>query len=611
MNQAELLEAFHKGQCRNAWRLFGARFSYEGGEGVRFTLWAPHAYAVSVIGSFNHWDPQASPMSRTQDPSVWSVFIPGVREWDSYKYHIVDQRGSAFDKADPFAFYAETRPASASKVFNIYNLSWSDERWMLQRNKNFDAPVSIYEVHAGGWRHDSQGHPYNYPRLKDELVPYAAAHGFTHIEFMPLSEYPFDGSWGYQASGYYAVTSRYGNPREFAGLVNACHARGLGVIMDMVPVHFAMDAWGLRNFDGEPLYEYPRRSDARSPWGTLYFDLGRQEVRSFLISAVEFWCRVYHVDGVRVDAVSNLIYWNGEEKRGENEAALSFIRRLNESLEMDCPGVMKIAEDSSTYPGVTRETGQGGLGFDYKWDLGWMNDTLSYYSSDTYFRRGLHHQLVFSMEYFYSERFLLPFSHDENVHGKKTIISRMFGSYEEQFAGARCLYAYMFAHPGKKLNFMGNEIASFREFDEKRQLDWMLLDFPRHEAFQRYFQQLNMLYRSLPCLYEKEEDPSRFLWIDSRNDVQSVYIFARDHEQECLVCLLNNSRSAYQEFVTGVPYEGTWKEVLNTDDKKFGGTGIVNSGILHTRKESWGAQPFQLTLRIAPLSAVWLLLKKS
>ncbi len=611
MDQKRIIEEFHQGQCIDAYRLFGAHFAYEGQEGVRFTVYAPHARSVSVIGSFNHWDDRYARMLRSDFQGVWSVFVPGVKEWDTYKYRIEDRNGHMADKADPYAFYSETNGENASKVYNPHDITWNDRRWMSKRTKNFDKPVSIYEVYAGGWKHNGE-YPFTYPMLEEQLIPYVKKMGFTHIEMMPLNEYPFEGSWGYQASGYYSVTSRYGNPTEFAHFVNACHNAGIGVIMDMVPVHFVKDSFGLRYFDGEPLYEYRKREDAESQWGTMNFDLWNEEVRSFLMSAACFWCDIYHMDGLRIDAVSNLIYWGGNRDRGTNEGSLNFIKRMNYYLGKEYPSVMLFAEDSSDYPHVTSPTWDGGLGFDYKWDLGWMNDTLKYYSTDTLYRYYDHHKLTFSMAYFYSEKFILPLSHDENVHGKKTIVDRMFGTYEQKFAQAKNLYAYMFAHPGKKLNFMGNEIASFREFDEKKELDWLLLKYSRHQEFQKFFEDLNHLYVKYPSLYANDYSNEGFEWTNADNAEQSIYTFERRCGNETILCILNASAAQYDIYNIAVSVKGTWKEVLNTDSIAYGGSDFVNPKPCRTHAVAAHTAKYdnQITIRIAPYAAIWLVCVK-
>ncbi len=611
MDQARIIEDFHQGHCVDAYRLFGAHYTYEGGEGVRFTVYAPHARTISVIGSFNNWDENAAKMERTGFKGVWSVFIRDVKEWESYKYLIEDKYGKLHYKSDPYAFYSETRPDNASKTYNLRDIKWTDASWMKKRTKNFDKPVSIYEVHAGGWKRNGE-FPYTYPELERELVPYVKDHGYTHIELMPLNEHPFDGSWGYQASGYFSVTSRYGNPTEFASFVNKCHKEGIGVIMDMVPVHFVKDAFGLRYFDGEPLYEYKKTEDAESQWGTMNFDLWSEEVRSFLISAASFWCDVYHMDGIRIDAVSNLIYWGGNRDRGTNEGSLNFIKRMNYYLNREYPGVMLIAEDSSDYPKVTWSTLDGGLGFDYKWDLGWMNDTLKYYAMDPIYKKWHHNKINFSMAYFYSERFMLPLSHDENVHGKLSVIDKMWGTYEQKFMLARNLYSYMMAHPGKKLNFMGNEIASFREFDEVKELDWFLLTYPAHDAFLRFFTDLNKIYKAHPCMSKYDYSYDGFKWIDADNAEQSVFSFYRMDEKEYLVCVLNMTPASYEEFTVEVPQSGTYTEILNSEKDIYSGCNMCNFAPVKAVKkvDAQKKTRYELTIRLAPFAAVWLTVKK-
>ncbi len=613
MDQAKLIESFHQGHCIDAYRFFGAHFVNENGkEGVRFTVYAPHARNVSIEGSFTNWGENPVHMSRTDFTGVWSAFVEGVKEWSSYKFRIEDRKGNMLDKADPYAFYSETRPSNASKVYNLDNIRWSDKTWMKKRSKNFNEPVNIYEVYAGGWKRDGD-HPFTYKRLEDELIPYVKEHGFTHIEMMPLNEYPFDGSWGYQASGYFSLTSRYGNPTEFASFVNACHKAGIGIIMDMVPVHFVKDAFGLRYFDGEPLYEYQNPNDAESEWGTMNFDLWSEEVRSFLMSAAAFWCDVYHMDGIRVDAVSNLIYWGGNRDRGTNDGSLAFIRRMNYYLNREFPQVMLIAEDSSDFPKVTAPTIYEGLGFDYKWDLGWMNDTLRYFEKDPIYRKWEHNKITFSMAYFYSEHFLLPLSHDENVHGKKTVIDRMWGDYNQKFAQARNLYAYMFAHPGKKLNFMGNELATFREFDEVKELDWFLLDYPAHDAFLRYFTDLNKIYTSHPCLWKDDYNWSYgFKWINADDADHSIYSFYREDEKEYLICVLNMTPASYEEYTIGVPQSGTYTELLNSEKDIYSGCNMCNFEKIKTvkAKDPKAEWKHTLTLRVAPFAAIYLTVKK-
>ena len=408
MNQTTLIESFHQGHCIDAYELFGAHFTYERVNGVRFTVYAPHARSIQVVGDFNDWNGENANMERLpEDQGIWSLFIPDLKEGQLYKYRIEDSAGNVFDKSDPYAFYSEMRPNSASVIVNLKGFQWKDQIWLGERSKNFSEPLNIYEVHAGSWKKNG---PYwlSYRELTKELIPYVKEHGFTHIELMPLNEHPFDGSWGYQASGYFSCTSRYGQCKDLMEFINECHRQHIGVILDMVPVHFVKDSHGLRYFDGEALYEYPNVNDAHSEWGTMNFDLWKEEVRSFLMSSASFWCDLYHIDGIRIDAVSNIIYWGGNKNRGTNEGALAFIRRQNYYLSKKYPEVMLIAEDSSDYPKVTKSTLELGLGFDYKWDLGWMNDTLKYYGRDPIYRKYHHNELTFSMAYFYSERFILP-----------------------------------------------------------------------------------------------------------------------------------------------------------------------------------------------------------
>ncbi len=612
MDNNKIIESFHEGHCIEAYRLFGAHVCVENGQyGVRFTVYAPHARNISVVGSFNDWNGERHPMMRSDYAGVWSVFIEGVHEWDSYKYRIETGRGDILFKSDPYAFYSETRPETASKVYDLNDIHWSDSKWMESRDKNFDKPMSIYEVYAGGWKKNGE-YPYTYKQLEEELIPYVKDNGFTHIEMMPLCEYPFDGSWGYQASGYYSLTSRYGNPTEFAQFVDTCHKEGIGIIMDMVPVHFVKDAFGLIHFDGEALYEYADKENAESQWGTMNFNLWNEEVRSFLMSSFAFWCDIYHVDGIRVDAVSNLIYWGGNSNRGLNQGSIDFTKRLNYYIHREFPSVMMIAEDSSDFAKVTASTLDGGLGFDYKWDLGWMNDTLKYYATDPLYRMHDHHKITFSMHYFYSERFLLPFSHDENVHGKKTIVDRMWGDYDAKFSQARNLYAYMYAHPGKKLNFIGNEIGSFREFDEKKELDWFLLDYPKHDQFHHFFKDLNKLYLEYTSLFKNDYTYNNgFQWIDADNAKQSVFSFVREDEDQYIVCIMNCKPDGYESYDIKVPQSGIYTEILNTESEEYGGCGMCNKDPLKSFGNGMQAgMKDSVTIRLAPWATIWLYCKK-
>lgn len=601
----DLLEHFFAGDAYEADRLFGAHF-HDGG--CRFTVYAPCARSVSLIGSFNEW--REEPLERIDDRGIYQIDCPEVREWDVYRYRITGADGRITDKSDPYAFYSETRPATASKAVLLDKHIWRDQAWMSSRCVGYDKPVSIYEVYAGSWKRPD-GRDFSYTEMKNELIPYVKKTGFTHIEFMPLSEYPYDGSWGYQVSGYFSLTSRYGNPQEFMELVDACHQNGIGVLMDFVPVHFVKDSFGLAKFDGQPLYEYPDARDAESEWGTLNFNTGRNEVRSFLLSAASFWLRTYHIDGIRMDAVSRMIYRGGSSDRGINEESVRFLKQLNQTLKKTDPSVILIAEDSSAYPGVTARTEEGGLGFDYKWDLGWMNDTLDYFATDPLYRIYHHHQLTFSMAYFYSEKFLLPLSHDENVHSKKTIADRMWGSYDQKFSQTRTLYAYMYSHPGKKLNFMGNEIAVFREFDEKKEPDWFLLSYPRHDAFQCFFRELNALYRNHPALSRYDYTYDGFRWIDADNAVQSVYSYYRESEEELIVCVMNLSVFEYDQFTLRVPKAGIYRQILNTEDTRFDGSGFgMEQKVRAKRKQGDRQFGFEIEAALPKLGMVWFVHRK-
>ena len=602
MKKELTLENYIKGHCTNAYELFGAHLCEEDGiKGTRFTVWAPHAKNVQVIGQFNEWDGTKGWMEKIHE-GVFSLFVSDAKEYDLYKYNIECVDGIWVSKSDPFAFFSELRPHNSSIIYNLEGYRWSDKKWMGERTKNFDQPVSIYEIHPAGWKHKEDGTWMNYRELAHELIPYLKQKGFTHVELMPLNEHPFDGSWGYQASGYFSCTSRYGEPKEFMSFVNQCHLAGIGVIMDIVPVHFVKDAHGLVNFDGAPCYEYQYAHDAESTWGTLNFDLWKEEVRSFLMSAAHFWCDKFHVDGLRMDAVSNMIYWGGDKNRGTNEGGLAFLRRMNYYLSVNFPEVMKIAEDSSDFPKVTGSTYEHGLGFDYKWDLGWMHDTLQYFAIDPHYRKYDHHKLTFSMMYFYYERFIMPLSHDEVVHGKGTIINKMWGDYDQKFAQVKVLYLYMMTHPGKKLNFMGNELGMFREFDETRENDWFLLDYSRHAAFARYFEDLNNLYAHHAALSEKDFTYDGFKWINCDNAEESVFTYYRETETKAYVMVLNLGLSEFEHYSVGVPYNGTYTELINTENNLYEGLNVCNDEPVHSLKKPHDQQPYRIEIRLAPLS---------
>jgi len=595
---------FYQGDGLRAYDLFGAHFTtVDGVDGVRFDLYAPHARSVRLIGQFNGWDRQATPMTKI-DADCWEVFVPGVAEYAMYKYIIEQADGRFTEKADPYAFYSELRPAWASKAVRMDDYQWHDGSWMAQRTDNRDRPMNIYECHLGGFMRKPDGGVHTYYEMIDLLVPYVSKMGYTHIELMPLNEYPLDASWGYQQYGYFAPTARYGNAYQLKMLIDACHRAGLGVIMDIVVVHFAVDDYGLRMFDGTPLYESGDRSRAVSQWGTLYFDYSKPAVTSFLMSSAGLWLDKYHVDGLRVDAVSNLIFLDGDKTKGPNHGGVDFIKRFNIALHAAYKGIMTIAEDSSDYPHVTQPVDQGGLGFDYKWDLGWMNDTLGYYKLDPIYRQYHHNELTFSMAYFWAERFILPLSHDEVVHSKATIVNKMWGLYGEKFAQCKNLMVYMYAHPGKKLSFMGNEIATFREFDENRELDWFLLKYPAHDAYQRFTRDLNAIYRDHPAFWRFDYDCRGFEWIDADNSGQQIYSFMRYDENSCYLVVLNMSPVSYEDYVIGVPSYGYYTEIINSERDIYGGCNMCNFTKLRAVKPASHGRPYHLKIRIAPFAGL-------
>ncbi len=570
--------------------------------GVVFRLYAPMASDVSVIGDWNGWDVSADKMRKVDECGVFETFIPGLHNYECYKFHFKNANGEYVDKADPFAFFSELRPLTCSRLFDINGFAWHDDAHMKARDRSFDKPLSIYEMHLGSWRKKGSRFP-SYEEVADELIPYLKEMGYTHVEIMPITQYPFDGSWGYQATGFYSVDSRYGNPYQLMSLIDRLHQADIGVILDFAPIHFANDSFALRLFDGTPLYEYADSAHTFSPWGSCYFDLGKDPVRSFLMSAVNYFLSYFHIDGVRLDAVANLIYWDGNKDKGENGGAIEFVKRLNAKMHLFHPSVMMIAEDSTDYDKVTKDTKDGGLGFDYKWDLGWMNDTLSYYSKDPIYKKWEHNKLTFSMAYFYSENFLLPLSHDEVVHGKGTLINKMHGDYETKFALLRNLFVYQFGHPGKKLNFMGNEIASFDEWNENMSLPWNLLAFPKHDSMKRMVRDLNLIYRSERAMHEREYDPKAFAWTMVDNNLDSVFAFERCVGDSDLLFVFNMTPNYYESYDVGVYHDGEWTELFNSDKDVYGGRNQYCGGVRIAEKGAPEGRPFHLTLKIGSYSA--------
>lgn len=603
-----LLYDYLMGQCIDAYQYFGAHFTEQKIDkknvpGVVFRLYAPMADDVSVIGEWNFWDVGAHKMHKVDDSGVWEIFIPGLQNYQSYKFHFRNARGHYVDKIDPFAFYAEEAPGTCSRLFDNRNFAWHDDPWLKSRTRNFDKPMSIYEMHIGSWYgRAADGHRRSYEEIADELVPYLKGMGFTHIEMMPITQYPFDGSWGYQGTGFFAVDSRYGNPFQLMSLVDRLHQAGIGVILDFAPVHFATDEWGLSKYDGTCLYEYDNEWRV-SPWGSYQFDLGKDPVRSFLMSAMNYFLDYFHFDGIRVDAVSNIIYYNGDCSIGENSGAIEFIKRLNGKLHIAHDSIMMIAEDSTAYSGTTRPTEYGGLGFDYKWDLGWMNDTLKYYSKDPIYKKYEHNKLTFSMAYFYSDNFMLPLSHDEVVHGKGTIINKLWGDYDNKFALLRNLYAYQFGHPGKKLNFMGNELASFDEWNEQKSCPWELKAYPKHDSVTRCMKDLNFIYQHERPMYFEEHNPVHFRWLIVDNADQSIFAFQRQVDDEILVFVYNMTPNYYEYYEIPLFEAGKYEEIFNSDKDVYGGWNQYNGLPLDSYPVDDWEKPHRICIKLGSFAA--------
>ncbi len=586
-------DKFFSGYELEAWKLLGA---HKKDGGVEFAVWAPHASAVELMTS-RDWE-KTIPLSKIDERGIWYVFVENMECIYSYRYRIHNGK-KVYEKSDPYAYYFERRPSNASCMYDLDYFSFSDDIYMSKRKVDYDAPMNIYEVHLNGFK--KEGEFATYRELKETLIPYVKKNGFTHIELLPVFEHPFDGSWGYQASGFFAATSRYGTPYDLMDLINECHNNDIGVILDAVYVHFVTDEWSLKKFDGSYCYE---RNANKSEWDTYYFDFSKPEVISFVMSSANFFLKRYHADGLRFDAVSHFVYKDGNSDKGNNVDGINFLKRMNFHLKKENPDIYLIAEDSTAFEGVTKPVEYGGLGFDYKWDLGWMNDTLKYYEMDPVYRSYHHHQITFSMAYFYSERFLLPFSHDEVVHSKRTIIDKMWGSYEDKFKQVRNLYVYMFTHPGKKLNFMGNEIAMFREFDEKEEMDWFMLKYPAHDSFARLFRDLSLTYKAHPCLYKGDYNGNYYRWIDADNTSQSIYSYYRYDNDECLVTILNMTPCEYRNYRIGVPFAGIYEEMINSEKDIYGGVNMCNyKPIKSVRRKAHGLDQ-SIRITIAPFAAI-------
>ena len=620
-NTADLpVYLFKQGNNCEAYRFFGAHQKERAGEmGVEFRVWAPHAAAISVVGDFNSWKPGSHPMKKVDDDSIWELFIPGIKEFDVYKYCVTTRGGDLVFKSDPYAFHTETRPSNGSKVYNIDNFVWHDADWQAsQKTKDaINGPMNIYEMHAGSWKMQEGDKPYNYSELADLLIPYIQEMGYTHVELLPVMEYPFDGSWGYQVSGYFAPTSRYGTPKDFMAFVDKLHQAGIGVIMDWVPAHFPKDQFGLYMFDGEPCYEDPNpRRGEHKEWGTMVFDFGRKEVESFLISSALFWLEQYHIDGLRVDAVASMLYldynrrdgeWEPNKNGGkENLEAVAFLQKLNTTVLGRHPEKYMIAEESTAWPMVTKPASDGGLGFNFKWNMGWMNDMLSYMKTDPLFRSGNHNKVTFSFFYAFSENFVLPISHDEVVHGKCSLINKMPGEYEAKFANLRTFYGYMMAHPGKKLLFMGQEFGQFAEWNEMKPLDWMLLDYDKHKELQLYVKTLNQFYKDHPAFWQVDYSWEGFQWIVPDDFQQSVVAFLRkDAAGKQILVVCNFNPVLREKYTMGAPVSGTYKEILNSDDVEFGGAGTVHNKSVRSKKKPMHGFDQSITLALPPMSTLY------
>lgn len=614
------LEVFHTGDSVRAYDFLGAHLVNRNDKnGVVFRVWAPTARSVSVAGDFNNWNNEANYMYNI-GYGVWEVFVEGVKQFCTYKYCIESEYGDRLMKADPYAFHAQTRPGQASVVYDIESYSWNDSEWFNKRKENniSSSPMNIYEIHAGSWRKYPDGNFFNYQKLADELIPYLKEMHYTHVQLMPIMEYPYDGSWGFQTTGYYAPTSRYGTPSDFMAFVDKLHGEGIGVILDWVPSNFPTDDFGLARFDGSPLYESnDPKTSKRDSWGTCLFNYARFEVTSFLVSCAMFWLDKYHIDGLRIGALSSMLYLDYGKTEGEwepnkfggkeNLDAVDFVKRLNTAVHMYHPDVMMFAEENTSWPKLTHKIEDGGLGFDFKWNMGWMNDMLHYMSLNSMWRPFNHDSLTFSFYYAFSEKFLLPISHDEVSHGKGSLIKQMPGKYDEQFAGVRAFITYMYAHPGKKLVFMGTEIGQFDEWNHEEAIQWDLLEFEKHKKLRTFFKELNKFYLDCKPLYELDTVWKGFDWIHHDDYTNSVIAFKRtDKNGDEIVSVCNFQPIRRDEYCIGVPKYGLYDEVFNSDEERFGGSGVVNGNNIKTEVMKIHGFDQGLSLTLPPLSVIYL-----
>lgn len=614
-----------EGTHENSYEKMGAHLAAVDGEGgVHFAVWAPNAKQVAVVGDFNQWQGNAHPM-HPSDSGIWTLFIPGLEEYTVYKYQVVAQNGDTFDKADPYGFAMELRPKTASVVADLERYDWGDADWVNNRTElqAFDKPIAIYEVHLGSWRKETDeewGTRYlSYQELADELIPYVVEMGFTHIELMPITEHPLDASWGYQVLGFYAPTSRFGTPQELMAFIDRCHQHNIGVILDWVPAHFPKDGSGLNFFDGTHLYSHadPRQGEHQD-WGTLIFNYDRHEVRTFLISNALFWIEKYHFDGLRVDAVASMLYldysreegqWVANEYGGrENLGAISFLRTANEAVHGKFPGVLTIAEESTAWPMVSRPPYMGGLGFSMKWNMGWMHDTLKYQGKEPIYRKYHQNDMTFSLLYAFNENFVLPLSHDEVVHGKGSLINKMSGDEWQKFANLRAYLGFMWAHPGKKLLFMGGEFGQWQEWNFTTGLEWAALDAANHQGVQSFVKDLNRLYQAQPALYEDDFHWTGFTWIDANDSDNSVFSFMRNakHTDESIIVISNFTPVVRQDYRVGVPRAGYYQEILNSDSSHYWGSNVGNEGGVHTEDVPFHGYDHSVVLTLPPLATVYL-----
>ncbi len=610
---AEQLEQFHQGNSMDAYRFMGC---HKESCGYVFRVWAPNARSVRVVGRFNDWDRDCAPM-KSIGYGIWEQRVKNAEMYDEYKYYVERPDGTFVMKSDPYGVHMCTPPDNASKVYSIEGFQWEDASYLKQKKgKNpLEQPMNVYEVHLGSWKKYEDGNFFSYEKVADELITYVAKMGYTHIELMPVSEYPYDPSWGYQVTGYYAPTSRYGTPHDFMSFVNKCHKAGIGIILDWVGAHFPKDENGLYEFDGSCCYESSDKVMNEHPdWNTRIFNYERNEVVSFLISNVIYWLDLYHIDGIRVDAVASMLYldygrrdreWHPNKYGGnQNIGAIEFLRKLNSAAFSFDPSVLMIAEESTAFPMVTKPGFDGGLGFNFKWNMGWMNDMLSYMSADPLFRKGMHHHLTFSLTYAFSENYILPLSHDEVVHGKCSMINKMPGEYEEKFDNLRAFYGYMMAHPGKKLSFMGNEFAQFIEWNYEQELDWLLLQYPNHKMMQQYVRDLNRFYLEHPALWKNDSDWSGFWWLSNDDHDQSVIAFCRSDGEEELLVICNFCPVERKQYRIGVPDESAYRPVFSADYKKYGGRGTPLRTV-HAKNIGWHGFDYSISVTVPPMSTVF------